>query len=83
MRVNVKLFALLSAYLPPGARANAAEVEVAEGASAGDVIRQLNLPPEQCHLVLINGHFVPPGERARHRLSENDALAIWPPVAGG
>jgi thiamine biosynthesis protein ThiS len=83
MRIHVKLFAALGRYLPAGARANEAEVEVAEGMSADDVIRQLRIPGNQCHLVLINGHFVPPGERARRLLQERDALAIWPPVAGG
>jgi sulfur carrier protein ThiS len=35
------------------------------------------------HLVLVNGAYVPPGERARLALRDGDALAIWPPVAGG
>jgi sulfur carrier protein ThiS len=35
------------------------------------------------HLVLINGVYVPPDERATRRLAEGDVLAIWPPIAGG
>ncbi|MBS1138025.1 MAG: mut7-C ubiquitin family protein, partial [Proteobacteria bacterium] len=34
-------------------------------------------------LVLINGHYVPPGARRSHALREGDVLAIWPPIAGG
>jgi sulfur carrier protein ThiS len=83
MRVTVKLFALLSRYLPAGARDNAWELEVAEDATPTDVFRQLNLPQQYCHLVLINGLFIPPSERQSHRLREHDALAVWPPVAGG
>lgn len=83
MKVTVKLFALLGRYLPDGAADNAAELDVGDGATPADVIRRLNVPEGHCHLVLINGHFVPPGERDRVRLSGSDVLAIWPPVAGG
>ncbi|MBK8909118.1 MAG: MoaD/ThiS family protein [Rhodospirillales bacterium] len=83
MKVTVKLFALLGRYLPAGALDNAAELDVDEGATPVEVIRRLNVPEAHCHLVLINGHFVPPGERGTVRLNGNDVLAIWPPVAGG
>jgi molybdopterin converting factor small subunit len=83
MRVTVKLFASLSQYLPPGAVDNVASVRVTNGATPTEVMRALGLPPEQCHLVLINGAYVAPSERDRRRLGPDDALAIWPPVAGG
>jgi sulfur carrier protein ThiS len=35
------------------------------------------------HLVLVNGSFVPPEQRATRELVEGDVLAIWPPIAGG
>ena len=35
------------------------------------------------HLVLVNGVYVPPAERATRTLEEGDVLAIWPPIAGG
>jgi len=35
------------------------------------------------HLVLLNGHFVAPDQRATTIIQENDALALCPPVAGG
>jgi len=83
MKITIKLFALLGKYLPPGAVDSAAEIEVAEGATPGDVIRGLNLPQEFCHLVLVNGHYLAPSERDRRALAAGDAVAIWPPVAGG
>ena len=83
MNVTVKLYALLGGYLPPNSRDNAADLRVVEGASVMDVIRQLNLPLEHCHLVLVNGNFVPPSDRDARVLEQGDALAIWPPIAGG
>jgi molybdopterin converting factor small subunit len=83
MKLTIKLFALLGQYLPAGANDNTAEIEVADGATASDVIRRLNLPQEYCHLVLINGLYLTPGERDTRPLHPGDALAIWPPVAGG
>lgn len=83
MKVTVKLYALLGKYLPPGSANNEADIEVDNGATPGTVMARLSLPPEHCHLVLVNGVFVPPGERDTRELADGDALAIWPPVAGG
>ena len=35
------------------------------------------------HLVLVNGVYVQPEERASRVLKDGDVLAIWPPIAGG
>ncbi len=83
MKVVVKLYAMLEKYLPPGASDNQVEREVAEGTPVARVLASFGLPPEMCHLVLINGHFVPPSERATRALQDGDRLAVWPPVAGG
>lgn len=84
MKITVKLYAGLGRYLPAGAKDNVATMEMGEGeATPAAVIQRLNVPTRHCHLVLVNGHFVPPSERATRRLAEDDVLAIWPPVAGG
>lgn len=83
MKITVKLFASLSACLPPGASQNQVSIEVPEGASPSAVIQQLNVPPEQCHLVLVNGIYISLEKRSSPLLNEGDVLAIWPPVAGG
>ncbi len=83
MNVTVKLYALLARYLPPNNQDNTADLVAADGATAMDVIRQLKLPLGHCHLVLVNGNFVVPGERDTRVLQPGDALAIWPPIAGG
>lgn len=83
MRIRIKLYAALGKYLPAGAVKNEADMEVADGASPDDAFNALKVPLAQCHLVLINGLFVPPTERATRKLNAGDHLAAWPPVAGG
>jgi sulfur carrier protein ThiS len=41
------------------------------------------MPMKLVHLVLVNGVYVPPEQRATRALCEGDVLAIWPPIAGG
>jgi len=53
------------------------------GATVAQLIQRFNLPKTLVHLVLINGHFVPPAAREARLLREGDVLAIWPPIAGG
>lgn len=83
MRVRVKLFALLAEYLPSGAVKNEIDQEFTEGTSIVEALSSLGVPIEQCHLVLVNGVYVAPSERETQALVEGDALAVWPPVAGG
>jgi len=84
MKITLKLYASLSDYLPIEARKlNALELELASGTTITQVIERQNLPPKSCHLVLIDGVFVPPAERAKRALAEGETLAIWPPIAGG
>ena len=83
MKVTLKLFATLSDYLPPEAkRTNSLDLEVDEGTTPQQLIDRFRLPAKMCHLVLVNGHFVPPAARATRSLGAGGTLAIWPPVAG-
>ncbi len=63
MKITVKLFAMLESYLPAGSADNQARIELPAGATPETVFSKLNLPAEACHLVLINGVYVPPSER--------------------
>ena len=84
MRITFKLYASLTEFLPPDRRnGNLMELEVGPGASVAEIIEPFKLPMKMVHLVLINGHFVPPEERGSRTLAEGDVLAIWPPIAGG
>lgn len=83
MKIRVKLYAMLSEYLPAEASRNEVDLEVPEGATPKRVLMRLGLPEEVCHLVLVNGSYVAPEDRGEHSLQEGDHLAVWPPVAGG
>ncbi|MCW8915500.1 MAG: MoaD/ThiS family protein [Magnetovibrio sp.] len=83
MLITIKLFASLDKYLPDGAVKNQVPMTVEEGVTVLDVIKSLKLPQEHCHLVLIDGVYVAPTERETRIMAEGEALAIWPPVAGG
>lgn len=84
MRVTLKLYATLTDYLPATARRdNLVALDVDGGATIASVVAPFNLPPKLTHLVLVNGVFVPPGERGAHALRDGDVVAIWPPIAGG
>ncbi len=83
MKIQLKLYASLGKYLPPNAKKNEIEIEADNNITVGDLLREYSVPNEQCHLVLVNGKFVPPGERDKLTFNNGDALAVWPPVAGG
>jgi molybdopterin converting factor small subunit len=83
MKITLKLFAGLSEFLPAGAVQNAITVEVQETCSLNDLIDQHNVPRDQVHLVLINGSSRQESERDESILKDGDAVAMWPPVAGG
>jgi sulfur-carrier protein len=84
MRVTLKLYASLADHLPAEARHdNRLPLELPAGTTVAEVIGARNLPPKMCHLVLVNGCYVAPADRATRALVDDDELAIWPPIAGG
>jgi sulfur carrier protein ThiS len=83
IRITLKLFALLSGYLPDGATRNQVELSVPANSTPMSIMSSLHLPIALCALVVINGTFVHVADRATRRLVDGDVLAIWPPIAGG
>lgn len=83
MRVGFKLFASLTDYLPPERKGNRVELDVEDGTTVAELIARYRVPERSAHLVLVNGHFVPPALRPERALVEGDELAVWPPIAGG
>ena len=80
---TLKLFASLSEFLPAGAKYNAVEVRLENGTTVASLLAEMRVPEGLCHLVLLNGIFVPPGRRDSTAIAEGDVVSVWPPVAGG
>jgi sulfur carrier protein ThiS len=88
VEITLKLFATLADYLPQEIdgrkrQHNQIALDVAAGTTVQSLIDRFQLPSKMTHLVLVNGVFIPPSARAAHALAPGDALAIWPPIAGG
>ncbi len=88
MRITFKLFATLADYLPREHEGhvrvgNELPMDVPEGTTLEQVVEKFPMPKALVHLVLVNGEFILPAERDRHVLRDGDAVAIWPPIAGG
>ncbi len=83
IRITLKLFALLSGYLPDGATRNQVELSVPASSTPMSIMSSLRLPVPLCALVIVNRTFVHVADRATRRLVDGDVLAIWPPIAGG
>jgi len=81
--VTLKLYASLGVHLPAGSARNEARVEVPAGTTIWGLLDRYGVPRAACHLVLLNGHFQAPSVRGTVALSSGDAVAVWPPVAGG
>ena len=83
MKITFKLYASLGDHLPAGTRHNRVDIDVPPDATIAQIIEPLGMPPKLVHLVLVNGVYIQPEDRATRTLVEGDVLAIWPPVAGG
>ena len=48
-------------------------------AAAGDVLRRMDIPPQEVSILLINGFHSKPEDSVK----DGDLLALFPPVGGG
>lgn len=79
MRVEVRLFATLTRYLPKDAEAGSTHLDVAEGSSVGDVADALGIPADLSRIILVNDQEADEGRP----LVEGDVVTLFPPLAGG
>jgi sulfur-carrier protein len=79
VRVEVRLFATLSLFLPRASRDGAVSLEVPADSTVHDVLVRLGVPLELERVALVNGADATP-DRALH---PGDVLTVFPPLVGG
>jgi len=79
MIVSVKLFATLRRFRPEVKIGESILVELPEGATVADLIRQMDLPAEEVKIIFVNSLF----RDGEHPLADGDDLGIFPAVGGG
>jgi molybdopterin converting factor small subunit len=78
LTIEVRLFANLARYLPPG-RGGTTRLDLPEGATVAAVCRHLAIPGDLPGLFLVNGLEA----STDRRLRSGDVLTIIPPLSGG
>ncbi len=80
MHIELRLFASLRKYLPPGSPRGKCQLEVPADTTIGAVLGQVNVPHASAHMILVNGEHDRDFARV---LCDGDVLSVFPPVAGG
>ena len=80
MKIEVRLFANLRSYLPPGSDGTKIVLDLPDGARLCNVIERLCIPAQLAQLVMVDGVHETNHERM---LTDGIVVSIFPPVAGG
>ena len=78
MKIELRLFASLSVYMPETISAESI-VDVKEGIRIQELLEQFNVPLDSVKIIFVNGVHAERDEI----LKEGDRVGIFPPVAGG
>jgi molybdopterin converting factor small subunit len=79
VRVEVRLFATLGAYLPRGASRDSVVLDLPPGATVGVAMGALGIPGDLECLKVVNGLDAEPD----HPLADGDVVTVCPPLVGG
>jgi len=79
MQVEITVFATLRRYMPDLPVGGSRQIEVQHGATIGEVMHLLELPPEEVKVVMRNHRHAELDET----VNEGDRIAFIPAVAGG
>lgn len=79
MKVEVRLFATLTLFLPADGRRGVATLDVPEHATVRDLVQRLGIPADLERVTLVNGGNATP----EHTLHPGDVVTLFPPLSGG
>jgi molybdopterin converting factor small subunit len=79
MKIELRLYASLSRYLPEEKDGNSCVVEVEPGTTIRDLFLRFQIPAEARKIIFLNGIHAQGDEV----LKNGDRVGAFPPVAGG
>jgi sulfur-carrier protein len=79
VKVEVRLFATLTLFLPADGRQGVATLEVPERSTVRDVVQRLGIPADLERVTLVNGGNATPEDT----LQPGDVVTVFPPLSGG
>jgi sulfur carrier protein ThiS len=79
MQIEVNLYAALSQYISDGNKGPTHIVDVEEGTTVSDLLRQLGVPTQSAKLIFLDGIHTD----LEAVLKEGNRLGVFPPVGGG
>ncbi|MFH1481261.1 MAG: MoaD/ThiS family protein [Pseudomonadota bacterium] len=79
MKIELRLYASLSCYMPRQKDEGTTHLEIKEGITIRELMEQLKVPSDAVKIVFLNGVHA----RGDEILNEGDRLGVFPPVAGG
>lgn len=79
MRITLKLFATFRQYLPPDSQGHSCQLDLTPGTSVVEVLNRFDVPTDGAAVILVNGRTAEP----QQVLQDDDALAVFPAMAGG
>jgi sulfur-carrier protein len=79
MEIEIRLFAILRDYLPPGTEGFAFKKTLDKAATVKDIMEELKLPQDEQMIVIVKGNHASDD----YVLQDGDVVSIFPPIAGG
>ncbi len=79
MKIEVNLYAALSQYIPDGNKGPIHIVDVEEGTTVNELLRELGVPTQSAKLIFLDGIH----SNLDTILKEGSRLGVFPPVGGG
>lgn len=80
MKIQLKLFATLSQFLPDQKQSGFSNLlEIEEGTTISQLLGHLKIPSDQSKIIFLNGLHA----TGSSILKEGDRLGIFPPLGGG
>lgn len=75
----MRLFATLRRYQPQLKLGDSLHLTLEEGTTVEDVLRQLDVPPEEAKVIIVNNRH----QSLEYVFRDGDEAGIFPPVGGG